>query len=45
MPTTPAMREKITKKPVAVFPIGKYIGKRRAEIDKADAAAMHVCYL
>jgi len=25
-PTTPAIRVKIMKKPVAMFPIGKYIG-------------------
>lgn len=27
MPTSPAMRENTTKNPVAMFPIGKYIGK------------------
>ena len=26
VPTTPAMREKMMKNPVAMFPIGKYIG-------------------
>ena len=43
MPTTPARRAKMTKKPVAIFPIGKYIGNMRAGIDKTDAA-MHICY-
>lgn len=37
-PTTPATREKITKKPVVMFPIGKYIGNIRAGMDKTDAA-------
>lgn len=37
-PTTPAMREKITKNPVARLPNGKYIGKIRAGIDNTDAA-------
>lgn len=37
IPTTPARSEKITKKPVAIFPIGKYIGNIRAGIDKTDA--------
>lgn len=37
-PTTPAVREKITKKPVAMFPNGKYIGNMRAGVDKTDAA-------
>lgn len=30
MPTTPAIRENITKKPVAAFPIGKYMGEKCA---------------
>ncbi|KAF7151230.1 hypothetical protein RHSIM_Rhsim02G0018000 [Rhododendron simsii] len=38
-PTTPAMREKITKNPVARLPNGKYIGKIRAGIDNTDAAS------
>lgn len=33
----PARREKMMKKPVAMFPIGKYIGNMRAGIDKIDA--------
>lgn len=37
-PTTPATRDKITKKPVVMFPIGKYIGNIRAGMDKTDAA-------
>lgn len=40
-PTTPAMREKITKNPVARLPNGKYIGKIRAGIDNTDAANKH----
>lgn len=38
MPTTPAMREQMMKKPLAMFPTGKYIGNMRAGIDKTDAA-------
>jgi hypothetical protein len=38
MPTTPAMSEKMTKKPVAMFPTGRYIGNIRAGICKTDAA-------
>lgn len=41
-PTTPAMREKITKRPVAMFPIGKYIGNMRAGIDNIDAAKIQI---
>ena len=37
-PTTPAIREKIMKCPVAMFPIGKYIGNILAGTDKTDAA-------
>jgi len=36
-PTTPAIRDNITKKPVVMFPIGKYIGNIRAGRDKTDA--------
>jgi len=36
-PTTPQIRDKITKKPVVMFPIGKYIGNIRAGRDKTDA--------
>lgn len=42
MPTRPAMSEKMTKKPVAMFPIGKYIGNMRAGISKTDAANAHM---
>lgn len=35
IPTTPAMREKMTKKPVAVFPKGKYIGNIRPDVGSA----------
>lgn len=42
MPTTPARREKMTKKPVAMFPKGKYIGNIRAGIDRTDAAFAHI---
>lgn len=45
MPTTPAMSEKTTKKPVAMFPIGRYIGNMRAGICRTEAAnAHHICY-
>lgn len=27
-PTTPAIKAKVTKNPVAAFPIGKYIGEK-----------------
>jgi hypothetical protein len=37
-PTTPARRERMMKKPVAKFPIGKYIGNMRAGIVKIAAA-------
>lgn len=40
-PTTPAMSVKMMKKPVAMFPIGKYIGNILAGRDKTDAA-MHI---
>lgn len=40
-PTTPAIRENIMKNPVAIFPIGKYIGNIRAGIDNTDAANPH----
>lgn len=36
-PTTPAKRDRITKKPVAMLPIGKYIGNIRAGIDSTEA--------
>jgi hypothetical protein len=36
-PTTPAIRVKIMKKPVVMFPIGKYIGNIRAGVVKTDA--------
>ncbi|CAK7332965.1 unnamed protein product [Dovyalis caffra] len=39
-PTTPARRERMMKKPVAIFPIGKYIGNMRAGIDKVAAACI-----
>ncbi|KAK9288283.1 hypothetical protein L1049_016734 [Liquidambar formosana] len=39
-PTTPARSEKMMKTPVAMFPIGKYIGNMRAGTDKIDAAGM-----
>lgn len=42
MPTRPEMSEKMTKKPVAMFPIGKYIGNMRAGISKTDAANAHI---
>lgn len=38
-PTTPARRERMMKKPVAKFPIGKYIGNMRAGIVKIAAAS------
>lgn len=38
IPTTPAISEKITKKPVAMFPTGKYIGKIFAGRESTDAA-------
>lgn len=38
MPTTPAINANITKKPVAMFPTGKYIGKIFAGRDSVDAA-------
>lgn len=37
-PTTPAIRVKIMKKPVVMFPIGKYIGNILAGVVKTDAA-------
>lgn len=37
-PTTPAIRVKIMKKPVVMFPIGKYIGNMWAGVVKTDAA-------
>lgn len=37
MPTTPAIRANTTKKPVAMLPIGKYIGNRWAGGDSTDA--------
>ena len=38
IPTTPAINVNITKKPVAMFPTGKYIGKIFAGRDSTDAA-------
>lgn len=38
IPTTPAINANITKKPVAMFPTGKYIGKIFAGRDSVDAA-------
>lgn len=38
IPTTPAINENITKKPVAMFPTGKYIGKIFAGRDIPEAA-------
>lgn len=37
-PTIPAMKENMTKNPVAMFPMGKKIGNIRVGRDKADAA-------
>lgn len=37
IPTTPAIKEKITKNPVAMFPNGKYIGNNRAGNVNVDA--------
>lgn len=37
-PTTPAMRENTMKNPVAIFPIGKYIGNILAGVDRTEAA-------
>lgn len=37
-PTSPAMRENTMKNPVAMFPIGKYIGNKRTGIVSSDAA-------
>lgn len=39
-PTTPAMREKMIRKPVAMFPNGKYIGNIRAEDVRTDAVSL-----
>lgn len=43
IPTTPARREKMTKKPVARFPTGKNIGNMRAGGVKTEAA-IDICY-
>lgn len=37
IPTTPAIKAKITKNPVAMFPIGKYIGNKCAGIVNVEA--------
>lgn len=41
IPTTPAIRENITKNPVAMFPTGKYIGNKWAGGDNVDATNPH----
>lgn len=41
IPTTPAINVNITKKPVAMFPTGKYIGNIFAGSDSVDAAKYH----
>ena len=39
IPITPAIKEKITKNPVAMFPNGKYIGNNRAGNVNVDATS------
>lgn len=41
MPITPARRAKMINKPVAMFPIGKYMGNIRAGVVRTDATTQN----